>query len=78
MKNHNVDGAGGSSNGAGGSSSGAGQFDAFLAGLADVVAERVRSLNTKAHAAGDPVFFDETKTVLEWPEQSAYVIEELR
>ena len=56
----------------------AGEFDSFLAELADVVAERVRALNTRAASQPDPVFFDETKTVLEWPEISAYVIEELR
>ncbi len=55
-----------------------GEFDSFLAELAGVVAERVRGLNTKAASQTDPVFFDETKTVLEWPEISAYVIEELR
>ena len=61
-----------------GNGAGAGEFDSFLAELAGVVAERVRGLNTKAAARPDPVFFDETKTVLEWPEISAYVIEELR
>ncbi|HUQ45024.1 MAG TPA: hypothetical protein VM033_00150 [Gemmatimonadaceae bacterium] len=61
-----------------GSGNGAGEFDAFLAGLAAVVAERVRELGAKPGAPTDPVFFDETKTVVEWPELSAYVIEELR
>lgn len=63
---------------AAGNGKAAGEFDSFLAELAGVVAERVRALNTKTPSQPDPVFFDETKTVLEWPEISAYVIEELR
>lgn len=56
----------------------AGEFDLFLAELAGAVAERVQALNTKKTSQADPVFFDETKTIVEWPELSAYVIEELR
>lgn len=55
-----------------------GEFDAFLAELAGAVAERVQALNTRKVAQTDPVFFDETKTIIEWPEISAYIIEELR
>lgn len=55
-----------------------GEFDAFLAAIADVVAERVQALGSKPVAEADPVFFDESKTIIEWPELSAYVIEELR
>ena len=61
----------------GGNGSG-GEFDLFLAELASAVTERVQALNPKKTAQTDPVFFDETKTVIEWPELSAYVIEELR
>lgn len=61
------------SNGAGG-----GEFDLFLAELASAVTDRVKALNPKKTAQCDPIFFDETKTVVEWPELSAYVIEELR
>lgn len=55
-----------------------GEFDLFLAELASAVTERVKALNPKTTAQPDPIFFDETKTVIEWPELSAYVIEELR
>lgn len=57
---------------------GAGEFDSFLAELAGAVAERVQALRPAKGAQTDPVFFDESKTVVEWPELSAYVIEELR
>ena len=57
---------------------GSGEFDAFLAELAGAVAERVKGLDTRKVNQTDPVFFDETKTIIEWPEISAYVIEELR
>lgn len=62
----------------GGNGTGGGEFDHFLAELAGAVTERVKALNPKKTAQADPVFFDETKTVIEWPELSAYVIEELR
>lgn len=55
-----------------------GEFDSFLKELAGAVAERVQALNPKKTSPTDPVFFDETKTIIEWPERSAYVIEELR
>jgi hypothetical protein len=55
-----------------------GEFDSFLKELAGAVAERVQALNPKKSSQTDPVFFDETKTIVEWPERSAYVIEELR
>ena len=55
-----------------------GEFDSFLKELAGAVAERVQGLNPKKSSQTDPVFFDETKTIVEWPERSAYVIEELR
>lgn len=55
-----------------------GEFDSFLAELAGAVAERVRGLNPRQGLQADPVFFDESKTIVEWPEVSAYVIEELR
>ncbi len=61
-----------------GNGAGGGEFDLFLAELASAVTERVKALNPKTTAQPDPVFFDETKTVIEWPELSAYVIEELR
>jgi hypothetical protein len=61
-----------------GNGSSSGEFDAFLAALAGVVAERVQALGSKPVAKADPVFFDESKTIIEWPELSAYVIEELR
>ncbi|MGI9139819.1 MAG: hypothetical protein ACR2GJ_01780 [Gemmatimonadaceae bacterium] len=61
-----------------GNGSSSGEFDAFLAALAGVVAERVQALGSKPVAEADPVFFDESKTIIEWPELSAYVIEELR
>lgn len=65
--------------GAGGSNGApAGEFDSFLKELAGAVAEGVQALNPKKDARTDPVFFDETKTIVEWPERSAYVIEELR
>ena len=54
-----------------------GEFDSFLKELAGAVAERVQALPKKASQI-DPVFFDESKTIVEWPERSAYVIEELR
>lgn len=57
---------------------GSGEFDSFLAELAGAVAERVRALNPKKGAQIDPVFLDESKTVIDWPELSAYVVEELR
>ena len=63
---------------AGGNGTGGGEFDLFLAELAGAVTERVKALKPKKTADADPVFFDETKTVIEWPEISAYVIEELR
>lgn len=65
---------------AGGRGNGAtsGEFDSFLSELAGAVAERVQALNPKKASQADPVFFDETKTIVEWPELSAYVIEELR
>lgn len=65
---------------AGGTTNGvtAGEFDSFLAELAGAVAERVQALNPKKASQPDPVFFDESKTIVEWPELSAYVIEELR
>lgn len=56
----------------------AGEFDAFLAELAGAVAERVKAIGSKPASQADPVFFDESKTITEWPELSAYVIEELR
>lgn len=62
----------------GGNGAGGGEFDNFLAELAGAVTERVKALNPKKTAQFDPIFFDETKTVIEWPELSAYVIEELR
>ena len=62
----------------GSNGSSGGEFDLFLAALASAVTERVQALNPKKTAQTDPVFFDETKTVVEWPELSAYVIEELR
>lgn len=62
----------------GGNGAGGGEFDHFLAELAGAVAERVKALNPKKTTQTDPVFFDETKAVIEWPELSAYVIEELR
>ena len=62
----------------GGNGAAGGEFDLFLAELASAVTERVQALNPKKIAQTDPVFFDETKTVIEWPELSAYVIEELR
>lgn len=62
----------------GGDGSGGGEFDLFLAELAGAVSERVKALNPQKAAQTDPVFIDETKTVIEWPELSAYVIEELR
>ncbi len=55
-----------------------GEFDSFLAELAGAVAERVQELNKKPVTQPDPIFFDESKTIAEWPELSAYVIEELR
>lgn len=61
-----------------GNGAGGGEFDHFLAELAGAVTERVKALNPKKTARFDPIFFDETKTVVEWPELSAYVIEELR
>jgi hypothetical protein len=64
--------------GGGGNGSAPGEFDSFLSELAGAVAERVQALNPKKGAQADPVFFDETKTIVEWPELSAYVIEELR
>ena len=62
----------------GGNGAGGGEFDHFLAELAGAVTERVKALKPKKTSLTDPVFFDETKTVIEWPERSAYVIEELR
>lgn len=62
----------------GGNGSGGGEFDHFLAELAGAVTERVKALSPKNTSQADPVFFDGTKTVIEWPELSAYVIEELR
>lgn len=59
-------------------SAGSGEFDSFLAELAGAVAERVQALNPRKGAQTDPIFFDESKTVIDWPELSAYVIEELR
>ena len=56
----------------------AGEFDFFLAELAGAVTDRVKALNPKKNSQSDPVFFDESKTIVEWPELSAYVIEELR
>jgi len=38
----------------------------------------LQGLSPKKTSPTDPVFFDETKTIIEWPERSAYVIEELR
>lgn len=64
--------------GAGGNGAPPGAFDSFLAELAGAVAERVQGLSPKKTSPTDPVFFDETKTIIEWPERSAYVIEELR
>ncbi|MEX1187540.1 MAG: hypothetical protein WEA80_13220 [Gemmatimonadaceae bacterium] len=64
--------------GGGGNGSTRGEFDSFLSELAGAVAERVQALNPKTASQADPVFFDETKTIVEWPERSAYVIEELR
>ncbi|MEX0909318.1 MAG: hypothetical protein WDZ58_06080 [Gemmatimonadaceae bacterium] len=55
-----------------------GEFDSFLKELAGAVAERVQALSPKKASQIDPVFSDETKTIVEWPERSAYVIEELR
>lgn len=55
-----------------------GEFDSFLKELAGAVAERVQALGSKKASQIDPVFLDETKTIVEWPERSAYVIEELR
>lgn len=62
----------------GGNGDSVGQFDAFLAELAGAVAERVQGLSARKGGAVDPVFFDESKTIIEWPERSAYIIEELR
>lgn len=56
----------------------AGEFDQFLAELASVVTERIQAMNPGSVASPDPVFFDESKTIVEWPELTAYVIEELR
>lgn len=55
-----------------------GQFDAFLAELAGAVAERVQALSPRKGGPVDPAFFDESRTIVEWPERSAYIIEELR
>lgn len=54
------------------------EFDAFLAELSGVVTERIQALNPRTPARADPVFFDESKTIVEWPELASYVIEELR
>jgi hypothetical protein len=62
----------------GGNGDPVGQFDAFLAELAGAVAERVQGLSARKGGPVDPVFFDESKTIIEWPERSAYIIEELR
>ncbi|MGK2934932.1 MAG: hypothetical protein ACSLFE_06760 [Gemmatimonadaceae bacterium] len=62
----------------GGNGAPPGEFDSFLKELTGAVAERVQALNPKKDSQMDPVFFDETKTIVEWPERSAYVIEELR
>ncbi len=56
----------------------AGEFDQFLAELAGVVTERIQAMSPGNVARPDPVFFDESKTIVEWPELTAYVIEELR
>lgn len=64
--------------GADGNGAPPGEFDSFLKELAGAVAERVQGLSPKKGSQIDPVFFDETKTIVEWPERSAYVIEELR
>ena len=68
---------GGATNGATNGAT-AGEFDFFLAELAGAVTDRVKALNPKKNSQSDPVFFDESKTIVEWPELSAYVIEELR
>lgn len=62
----------------GGNGAPAGEFDSFLKELAGAVAERVQALSPRKASPIDPAFFDETKTIVEWPERSAYVIEELR
>lgn len=62
----------------GGNGAPSGEFDSFLKELAGAVAERVQALTPRKSSQADPVFFDETKTIVEWPERSAYVIEELR
>lgn len=55
-----------------------GEFDQFLAQLAGAVTERIRSLSPDDVARPDPAFLDEAKTIVEWPELTAYIIEELR
>jgi hypothetical protein len=63
---------------AGGNGAQKGEFDSFLKELTGAVADRLQGLSPKKAAQADPVFFDETKTLIEWPERSAYVLEELR
>ena len=50
----------------------------FLAELARAVTARVEELRAINPQTPDPAFIDRTKVVHEWPDLTAYVIEELR